>query len=538
MLAAESREAPQHIGSLCLYTMPEGVDEQAFLKEFVGSLRDVDKFLSPFGDRLKTGRLGMAGSVYWEPDTAIDVGYHIRHSALPKPGRYRELFRLISRLHGTLLDRSRPLWEMHVIEGLQNRQFAVYQKVHHAAMDGGRGTHVLRSQLSSDPNEKFKGSPLSQANWERYSKGLPQQSRAKGGQKPQRSTVEFLSDSFESGVSYFNALKRFGQSWADSSDPLSLPFKKVPSSSINTDIDGARRFVAQSWPFGRIRAVGKAFDGTFNDAALAMCSGALRHYLQRHASLPDNSLKAMVPVSVRQKGDFETSNAIAMSSANLATDVADPAKRIAAIQASTQAGKDFYSELTSKETVVFSTAMQMPAILMGPLGLASKVPAFNTIISNVPGYRETMYANGARVDGIYPVSMLTNGVALNFTLHTYDKNVDFGIIACRRSVPQVQRIIDYMEEALVELEEAAGIIKAKPKQRQTKVAKTKPKTKKVTKATAKRKTKASKVKPKAIVTKAKPSTKVATKSTTRATTAKRKTRRKTKRVKKVSAAAK
>ena len=116
--------------------------------------------------------MGLAGNAYWEPDPAMDMDYHVRHSALPKPGRYRELFTLVSRLHGTLLERSRPLWEMHLIEGLQNRQFAVYTKTHHAAVDGARSMHISRSMLSADPNHVLSESPLSLQSWERYKDSL------------------------------------------------------------------------------------------------------------------------------------------------------------------------------------------------------------------------------------------------------------------------------------------------------------------------------------------------------------------------------
>ncbi len=221
-------------------------------------------------------------------------------------------------------------------------------------------------------------------------------------------------------------------------------------------MDGARRFVAQSWPFARIRAVAKAFDGTFNDAVLAMCGGALRTYLQNHAELPRESLKAMVPVSVRAEGDVDSSNAVAAINADLGTNIRGPAHRFAAVKASTDAGKALFTDMSPWEAQLFSMLLQTPGMLLMPLGLISRLPPFNTVISNVPGIRETMYWNGARLDGSYPASIVMDGVAMNITLSTYDQNVDFGIIACRRSMPQVQRIIDYMEEALAELEEAAG----------------------------------------------------------------------------------
>lgn len=240
--------------------------------------------------------------------------------------------------------------------------------------------------------------------------------------------------------------------------PLMMPFLNVPRSSINTPVDGARRFVAQSWSFERIRAVGRAFDGTFNDAVLAMCAGALRLYLRNHSKLPEKSLKAMVPISLRRDGDLDSSNAVGTMIADLATDISDAGQRMVAIQASTVAGKDYFKEMSPAEAQLVSMMIQMPGLLMIPLGLMSRLPPFNTIISNVPGPREPMFWNGARLEGVYPASIVTEGIALNITMVTYDKNVDFGITACRRTMPQAQRLIDYMEQALTELEDAAGLL--------------------------------------------------------------------------------
>ena len=432
------------------------------------------------------------------------MDYHVRHSALPKPGRYRELFNLVSRLHGTLLDRNRPLWEMHLIEGLQNRQFAVYTKTHHAAVDGARAVHISRSMLSSEPDYLLGDSPLSLQSWERYKDSLRMGKQAPHTDEELRNVADMLKSTFDSSTNLYRALKGFTRAWSGRGGDLALPHRQVPTSSLNSSIDGARRFVAQSWPFARIHAVGKAFGGTFNDAVLAMCAGALRQYLHTHAELPEQSLKSMVPVSLRREGDVDSGNAIATISADLATNIADPAERIQAIMASVQAGKAFYAGMSPKEIELVSMIMQSPAILMMPLGLISRLPPYNVAISNVPGIQETMYWNGARMNGSYPLSIVTDGMAINITLVTYEQNVDFGIIACRRSVPQVQRLIDYMEIALQELEDAADL-KAKPARKRkaatrkttrakagtrAKVkAKTRPKTKPKTKAKTKAKTK-------------------------------------------------
>jgi diacylglycerol O-acyltransferase / wax synthase len=456
-LLGESREMPMHVAGVSLYTLPDGANESEFLYGLAANMRDAETLLPPFGDRLKTGRLGLAGPTYWEPDPALDMEYHVRHSALPRPGRYRELFTLVSRLHGTLLERRRPLWEMHLIEGLQNRQFAVYTKTHHAAVDGARSTHVARAMLSADPAHRLEESPLSLDTWEKYKADLSLGKRPDYSTAEMREVTDILKASLDSGANIFNAVKGFANAWSGRDEKLALPHLNVPRTALNGSVDGARRFVAQSWPFARIKTVAQAFDGTFNDAVLAMCAGALRQYLQTHAELPQESLKAMVPVSLRQPGDVDSGNAVAAISADLATSMADPAERFHAIQSSVQAGKDFYSEMSPSERELFFMILQAPSMLLVPTGLISRLPAYNVAISNVPGIRQPMYWNGARMDGSYPLSIVMDGMALNITLVTYDQNVDFGIIACRRSLPQVQRLIDYMEEALQELEDAAGI---------------------------------------------------------------------------------
>ncbi|CAN0596939.1 unnamed protein product, partial [Ectocarpus sp. 12 AP-2014] len=177
-----------------------------------------------------------------------------------------------------------------------------------------------------------------------------------------------------------------------------------------------------------------------------------------HAELPEQSLKAMVPMSLRQAGDVDSNNASIAISADLATDISDPSKRIRAIQNSVRAGRAYFDGMSRAETELYFMLLQTPTAILAPLGLLPRFPAYNTVISNVPGIRETMYWNGARLDGSYPVSIVAQSIAMNITLVTYDQNVDFGIVACRRSVPQTQRMIDYMEEALCELEEAAGLV--------------------------------------------------------------------------------
>jgi diacylglycerol O-acyltransferase len=460
-LMNETRQTPMHVGGVNLFTLPEGADEQEFLTNLGETLRYDGELRHPFGERLKTGPLGVAGPMYWEPDEQLDMEYHVRHSALPRPGRYRELFALVSRLHSTLLDRNRPLWEMHLIEGLQKRQFATYMKAHHCAIDGIGAMHLTQSMMSPNPRARVRYSPFSVEAYEAYKKSLGS-GRARTpppGTREVRAVAEVLKEQFDSTRNVTAALGRYANVWFGRGGDLAVPWHRIPHTPFNTAVSGSRRFVAQSWPFERVRAVGKAFDGTLNDAVLAVCSGALRRHLLDLDALPEESLKAMAPVSVRAEGDVDSANAVGFFTADLATNVADPEQRVRAIQRSMQAAKQQLAGMSREEIQLYTVLTNVPLLLTTVLGLASRFPAFSTV-SNVPGPRQTMYWNGARLDGIYPASIPFHGFAMNITLVSYADKLDFGIVACRRSVPSVQRIIDHMEDALVELEEVAGLRRA------------------------------------------------------------------------------
>jgi WS/DGAT/MGAT family acyltransferase len=231
---------------------------------------------------------------------------------------------------------------------------------------------------------------------------------------------------------------------------------QAPKTMLNVPIGGARRFAAQSWSLSRVRAVAATSGTSTNDVVLAMCSGALRDYLIEQRALPDAPLVAMVPVSTRSHAENRPSgNQIGALLANLATDQSDPAARLAAIHRSMRDAKRVFKELTPVQALLLS------AINVAQLGLstvpgvvANTRPPFNLVISNVPGPRRQMYWNGAKLDGIYPASVLLDGQALNITLTNNGGNLDFGITGCRRSVPHLQRLLLHLETALIELEHA------------------------------------------------------------------------------------
>jgi diacylglycerol O-acyltransferase len=457
-LIAENRETPMHTGGLSLYRYPKNVDKGEFLSSLKEILLAGTDLRPKFNQHLSNGMLSRANLAFsWEDDQELDIEYHIRHSALPRPGRYRELFALISRLHGTLLDRNRPLWEFHLIEGLAENQFATYLKTHHCMLDGVAAMHMTDSMLSTSSKGWVDYSPLSRAAWEHYKQQIPAQAPTAGINRTDiKSLAERLTSQLGNGKHVARALLKYANVWVGGDTGLNVPWHAVPNSIVSSNVTGSRRFIAQSWPYQRIKAVGSALGGTLNDTVLAMCAGALRLYLIQSGALPAKPLKAMVPVSLRVSGDLDSSNAVGFIIANLGTHLDDPADRFETIQESMRAGKEIYSGLSSGEAALFSQIAMSPLILSKLFSLERILPAYNLVISNVPGPRKTMYWNGARLDGIYPASIVLNGQSLNITLVGYADHLDFGIIACRRSLPSIQRLLDCLEDSLVELEDLAG----------------------------------------------------------------------------------
>jgi WS/DGAT/MGAT family acyltransferase len=224
---------------------------------------------------------------------------------------------------------------------------------------------------------------------------------------------------------------------------------------LNVPITGSRRFAADDWELARIKAVGKAAGATVNDVVLAMCAAALRDYLLAEDALPDAPLVAMTPVSLRAGDDEGGGNAVGAILASLGTDLADPAERLLAIRASTRKAKESLAGLSQLQVTALSGAVMAPMLVNTALGSHRYVrPAFNLVVSNVPGPRDTLYWNGARLDGMYPLSIPVAGQALNITVTTYAGRAYFGLTGCRRSLPHMQRLLHGLDEGLAGLETA------------------------------------------------------------------------------------
>jgi diacylglycerol O-acyltransferase len=453
-LLAENRNMPMHVGGLQLFQKPEGAGRN-YVREMFEQMRDEDD-IAPLFLKHPYRSLRTGGQLVWREDEQFDIDHHLRHSALPKPGRVRELLELCSRLHSTRLAWERPLWEAHVIEGLRDGRVAMYTKTHHALVDGVSAMRLLASVLTTDPDER----------------GMPAMWGVQAGSRPRKPKPELALSEVP-----MNALRAAMGITAEAAGMPSALIKTItkglrnetsalslyaPRTLFNQKITGSRRFAAQDWPIERLRAIGKTTGTTLNDVVLAMCSGAVRAYLLDLDALPEQPLVAMVPVGLNAKqshvASSEGGNAVGAVMCQLATDLSDPADRLKRIHRSMNEGKDALSSMTPVQILAMSAIGQAPAILTPMLRMQGIVrPPYNLIISNVPGPRSTHYWNGARLEGTYPLSIPINGMALNITCTSYDGKMAFGLTGCRRTVPHLQRLLTYLDDEVSALEKAAGL---------------------------------------------------------------------------------
>ena len=441
-LIQEAREHPMHVAGLQLYKRPPRARADYLATAYQKMLEHRD--ISPMFVRRPRQPVNSVGNLFWSDDTNIDLEFHVRRSALPEPGRVRELLELVSRLHGTLLDRHRPLWEYHLIEGLADGRFATYLKSHHALADGVRLARKVVQAFSTDPKARDLP-PLWAA---RETAPKPESGRQIVN------PLEVFRDAGRalSGLTGIGPMVAKYGAQALREQTTVLPYA-APRTMLNVPITGARRVAAQSWDMARITKVRKALGVTLNDMVLAMCSGALRRYLIAADALPDDPLIASVPVAMKTQEAGREGNAITFVLCNLGTNLDDAHARLETITESMRATKELMANRPGLQLTALGLLTALgPSVLARIPGSASAPPPYNVVISNVPGPRERLYWNGAEVEGIYPLSIPTENQALNITCLSYANNLEFGIVGCRQAVPRLQRLLDYLEETLQEYE--------------------------------------------------------------------------------------
>ncbi|MGM0772897.1 MAG: WS/DGAT/MGAT family O-acyltransferase [Pseudomonadota bacterium] len=441
----EKRQQPMHVGGLQLFSFPEDAPDD-YVAQLADQLRERCIVTPPFDQRLSN----RFGQPFWVEDEHLDLEHHFRFEALPTPGRIRELLAFVSAEHSHPMDRERPMWEFHLIEGLKDRQFAVYTKIHHSLVDGVSAMRLFQRMLSTDPDQRsmppiWALPPRSHKDAEDNGPSMWRNvAHLLGESGRQLGTVPAVSKALLSTV---NRARK---------DPAYDSIFHAPQCVLNGKITGSRRFAAQSYCLKRIRAVCKAYDTTVNDVVMAMCATALRTYLMNQDALPEKPLVAMVPVSLR-KDDSSGGNQVGIILASLGTHLNDAAERLRYIHEDVKASKERYAAMSPEEILNYTALLLAPAGFNLLTGLAPKWQTFNVVISNVPGPKEPSYWNGARLEGMYPVSIAMDRIALNMTLTSYCDQIEFGLIGCRRTLPSLQRMLDYLEEGLAELEQAGSL---------------------------------------------------------------------------------
>jgi diacylglycerol O-acyltransferase len=389
-----------HVGGLLLFQPPPDAGRDFIRDVYDAMLQSTD--VQPTFCK-HPAFFGGITNLAWSYDDDVELDYHVRLSALPQPGRVRDLLELTSHLHASLLDRHRPLWETHLVEGLYDGRFAVYTKFHHALFDGVSAMKLLQRALSTDPHDDTVRVP-----W-----ALPPPRRDRT--QPARSPIRALTGAIGSVAGLGPSTVSLERS-ALIQQRLTFPFR-APPTMFNVAIGGARRVAAQSWPLQRIQPVRAAADATVNDVVLAMCAGALREYLLDHDALPDRPLIALVPVSLRSDDDDSGGNNVGAVLCNFNTHLEDPAERLAGISASMRDNKAVFGALPRlQQAALSSVTTGGPAAALGPGILGVAPPPFNLVISNVPGPREPLYWRGAQMAGSYPLSVPFDGFALNITV--------------------------------------------------------------------------------------------------------------------------
>jgi len=396
----------------------------------------------------------------WVEDPQFDLDFHVRRSSLPAPGGPSELSAFVGDVAGRPLDLDRPLWELHVVEGLESGYFAIVTKLHHAAIDGASGAEALAAFFDLGPEARLVAPPSAPWQPERVpsERDLVTGALSSLTRQPERAASALRRTvGAVRGLSERNRRLRE----EDGIEPPPAPFS-APRTSLNGAISAHRRFAFLQAPLDDAQTVRRAFGGTVNDVVLACVAGALRRLLAERGEVPDDPLVAMVPMSTRSAADVDVlGNKVHAMLVSLATTVVDPVERLRVISSGTRLAKE-QARVLSEDLLREWAQLAVPALssrlarLAGNVRLFDHVPAlFNVLVSNIPGPDVPLWCAGARLVALYPVGPLADGVGLNVTVLSYAGTLYVGVLGCRGLVPEVDHVAHLLSDALGELVKAA-----------------------------------------------------------------------------------
>ncbi len=441
-LGLESPELPAHIAGLQIYELPRGKGS-AWLHGLMEELRERPPG-SPFNEKLRF-RLGGLPELVVDED--FDPEYHVRHTVLPRPGTDEQLRSLLARLHANLMDRDRPLWEFHLIEGLQNRRFAFYIKIHHAICDGATFSKWMSQSTTSSASAR-ELRPI----WQRPS--VRANRTARTGLETLQAPVNVLAAARDLGLGIGQLTgKLLQRRFLEGDRRIALPLSS-PSTALTAPPTASRNLAFTRFPLAELKAMGRPSGATLNDVVLAICDAALRRFLSEQGQIPGQPLVAMVPVNLRAPGSEEEGNLVTSIQVKLGAPELGHVERLAAVSEAMRSGKDLYNGIPAAASQAYSLGTAGLAAIGSGLRLEGIMPPpFNLIISNVPGPQEPRYFGGAEMLETYPVSGIAPMSALNVTVYSYNGELFFGLVAGRRAMPHLHDLklcIDEVYEEFVE----------------------------------------------------------------------------------------
>ncbi|HWU21781.1 MAG TPA: wax ester/triacylglycerol synthase family O-acyltransferase [Nocardioides sp.] len=461
-LHLETAETPMHTGGLMLVEMPEGYDGDYY--EDVKSLFAERLHMSPVLHRkLATMPFELSEPV-WIEDDDVELDYHVRHATL-RTGKFEELELLVARLHASLMDRSRPLWEVYVIDGLESGQVGIYQKTHHAGVDGKGSVELAKVLYDDEPTGRKIPAPRRRRGKERYQLGVSEmlEASATNALSQYRKIAELIPTA---GKAMFAAAK-VTNSQRTPRGERNLILGTAPRTIFNDTITNQRSYTTMSTDLGEIKALGRRVGGTVNTIVMATCSIALERFLDERGLLPKEPLIAMVPVSLRTEGDNSANNQVSSVRVDLATDIKDLPERFKAIHNSSEAAKAVVRELRpvlGVEVPMTGAPWMMTGMaqMIGRLNVKRLPAAGNVLISNVPGMPTRMYFAGATIIHTFPVSIPYHASALNITVVSYNGQLEWGITADRRILSQDEshEVIQLMKDAIHDIGELPSVAAA------------------------------------------------------------------------------
>ena len=481
-LYLESPETPMHVGSMHVFEPPAGgaAGFAAAVRAHIGARLDR---ADVFTRRLAPMPLGLANPA-WVRAAEVDLDHHVRRMRLPEPGTLAQCHDLVGSLHARPLDLARPLWEMVVIEGLQDGRIGFYAKVHHAGLDGQAGVALAQAVYDvaaraappapARPPASSVASTGHEPGAVRVAAAGARHNAAQllglGARLP--GLLRAVAQAVVPGLGRDDAASAVAGAPADAPGGAAALLGGegllAPRTALNVSISRRRAFATLSVPMARARAIAQRHDASLNDVVLAACGGALREWLLARGELPAESLLAAMPVSLRRAGDTSSNTQAMMARMTLATDVADPLARLHRIRDASGRIKGALREVKSAVPTEFPS-LGLPwlgnalAAVWGRGRLANRLPPLaNVIVSNVPGPAVPLYLLGARMLHYWPVSIPYHGVALNITVQSYAGSLDFGLIACRRAVPDVDAIAQRLAQAFDALDGGADRGAARP----------------------------------------------------------------------------